>query len=332
MIAYDKLSTIIPSDLALANKALSAALGQISGVSNMELPTLANTVKAVNTNYGLPAINSQKQPLSTANKVYLLSTVGKGTGTCGSITVMDEIGTVAGWVVAGNLSSTTSTLSTMSVGGLAGLYTECLNCMNGAYTIKYLNPDYPTDPIEYLYKVILPHGGTFDNHYTTAAAAQNAAITGGCIPAQQAAIAGLAGAYSAQVAKMNTYFNNICQQMGNEQDLQKRAGLNFADNFANLQANSQSAIISFTQSLPSYGLDIQVQGKAQFLEAIANTSTEGGQAVVASMRQGRTQTALNEAGVLSSADVPLIPNPPPQQATLLPDTYTVQQAVAQIKF
>jgi hypothetical protein len=72
--------------------------------------------------------------------------------------------------------------------------------------------------------------------------------------------------------------------------------------------------------------------KAQFLEYIANTTNQGGQAVVATMRQGQSNAALNQAGVLTASDIPLIPNPAPQAAQLSTATYTVQQAVANIKF
>jgi hypothetical protein len=332
MIAYDRLSQIIPPDMALANKALTVALQQISGISNMNLPSLANTVVAVNTNAGLPAINNQTQPVNNSTRSYLLSQVGIGTGPCGSITTMDCLGTAAGWVTASNLVAAYSVLHSMNTGGLQGAYQQCLDCMHGVYTTQYLNPNYPSTQPQYYYKVILPHGGTFDNQYPTAAAAQTAAIGGGCIPYIQGQVSATAGAYPSQVSKLNSDFGNICQQMGNEQDLQHRAGLNFADNFANLQAASQTADFSFVMSLPTYGQDVQVGGAAQFLEAIANTTNQGGQAIVATMRQGRTDSALNTAGILSASDIPLIPSPSAQQANLLPSTYTVQQAVANISY
>ena len=331
MIAYDRLSQIIPPEIALGNKALSVALGQISGIPNMTLPMLAQSVTAVRTNFGLPAINSQTQPVNTSTKNFLLANVGIGTGVCNSITIEDCMGTVTGWVVAANLNTTTTTLNTMNTTSLAGAYQECLNCMNGVYTTQYLNPLYPPVLPEYLYRVDLPNGGSYVD-YTTANAAQSAAISGGSIPYIQSQIAATASAYPTQVVIMNANFGNICQQIGNEQDLQVRAGLNFADSFANLQPNSQSADFSFVFSLPSNGQNIEVGGTAQFLEFIANTTNQGGQAVVAVMRQGQSNAALNEAGILTASDIPLIPNPPPAVATLSTATYTVAQAVANVKY
>ena len=401
MIAYDRLSQIIPSDVALANKALQVSLQQISGLPNMTLQTLAATISAQATNQGLPAINQQTRAVTPATKTYLLTQLGKGTGPCGSITTMDCLGTAAGWVVAGNLVSTTSQLTTMNTAFLQSGYQNVINCMSGAYDYHIPNPAYPPTLPEYLgWACIVPSGpGAGDYRtYATQADARNAAIAG-IIPALRTACSGLVTTYPTQTTVMNSNFGNISEQMGNEQDLQYRAGLRFSDFFANLTANSQTAVFGFTMSLPSYGQDIQQGGTCQYLESIAdyNTTTGtimlgsttitqvssfvgitsvgntvsgpgiptgttatginsgaktitislnptlstaaanivygsvGGQSIIAVMRQGQNNTSLNEAGVLTQSDIPLIPNPAPTEANLIPSTYTVQQAVAQIK-
>jgi hypothetical protein len=403
MIAYDRLSAIIPSNMALANKALAVAIQQISGVPNMILPTLAATVANQTTNKGLPAINQQTQAVTPSTKSYILTNVGIGTGPCGTITTMDMLGTAAGWVVAGNFSNTASQLGTMNTTTLQGGYQNVINCMSGAYDYHIPNPAYPADPLAppYLgWACIVPGGlGAGDYRtYATQADARNAAIAG-IIAAIQGYIPTLTSTYPTQATQMNSNFANISQQMGNEQDLQYRAGLRFSDNFANLTANSQPAIFSFTMSLPGYGQDTQQGGTCQYIEAVADynpftgtillgnntisavstflgvttvgntvsgpgipantTATAinsgaktvtisanptlstasanvvygnvGGQAIIAVMRQGQNNASLNEAGVLTQSDIPLIPNPAPQAATLIPSQYTVAEAVAQIK-
>ena len=401
MIAYDRLSQIIPSDLALANKALYVALQQITGVPNMSLQTLAATVKAQNTNKGLPAINQQTRAVTPATKTYLLSQLGLGTGPCGTITTMDCLGTAAGWVTAGNIAAAATQLATMNTTTLQGGYQNVINVMSGAYDYHIPNPSYPPTLPEYLgWACIVPSGlGAGDYRtYTTAADARNAAISG-IITACRAECSALVAAYPTQTTKMNSNFANICQQMGNEQDLQYRAGLRFGDYFANLTANSQTAVFSFTMSLPSYGQDIQQGGTCQYLEAVADynpftgtvilgnktissvstftgittvgntvsgpgipvntTATAidsgaktitisqnptistaaanvvygsvGGQAIIAVMRQGQNNATLNEAGVLTQSDIPLIPNPAPTEANLISSVYTVSQALPQVK-
>ena len=407
MIAYDRLSQIIPSNLALANKALSVAIQQISGVPNMNLPTLAATVANQNTNKGLPAINQQTQACSPATKTYLLSTLGLGTGPCGTITTMDMLGTAAGWVVAGNFSNTASQLGTMNTTTLQSGYQNVINVMSGAYDYHIPNPAYDPDlPIgpgnlQYLgWACIVPGGlGAGDYRtYSTAIDARNAAIAG-IIAAIQGYIPTLTATYPTQATQMNRNFGNISQQMGNEQDIQYKAGLRFSDNFANLIANSQPAIFSFTMSLPGYGQDVAQGGTCQYLEAVADynpftgtimlgnktisavstflgitavgntvsgpgipvntTATAinavaktitlsanptlstasanavygniGGQAIIAVMRQGQNNASLNEAGVLTQQDIPLIPGTAPQPAALIPSKYTVAEALTQIK-
>jgi hypothetical protein len=275
--------------------------------------------------------------------------------------------------------------------------------MNGVYDYHIPNPAYPADPLAppYLgWACIVPSGpGAGDYRtYTTQADARNAAISAIVTNINTVVVPGLQATYPTQSALMNTNFANICQQMGNEQDLQKRAGLNFADNFANLTANSQPAIFSFTMSLPGYGQDTQKGGTCQYIEAVADynpftgtillgnktissvstflgittvgntvsgpgipantTATAinagaktitisnnptlstasanavygniGGQSIIAVMRQGQNNASLNEAGVLTQSDIPLIPGSS-TQATLIPSQYSVAEAVAQIK-
>jgi hypothetical protein len=159
MIAYDRLSQIIPSDLALANKALYVALQQITNVTNMSLQTLAATVKAQNTNKGLPAINQQTRAVTPATKTYLLSQLGLGTGPCGSITTMDCLGTAAGWVTAGNIAAAGTQLATMNTTTLQGGYQNVINVMSGAYDYHVPNPAYPPTLPEYLgWDCIVPGG------------------------------------------------------------------------------------------------------------------------------------------------------------------------------
>jgi hypothetical protein len=57
----------------------------------------------------------------------------------------------------------------------------------------------------------------------------------------------------------------------------------------------------------------------------------GGQSIIAVMRQGQNNATLNEAGILTQSDIPLIPNPAPTEANLISSVYTVAQALPQIK-
>jgi hypothetical protein len=110
----------------------------------------------------------------------------------------------------------------------------------------------------------------------------------------------------------------------------------------NVQGNNQVAIMSFTTSLPGYGLDTKVGGSAQYLELVANidltndntsNATSAGQSTVATLREGRTTAGLNAAGVGTAGNaVESTPATPPPQATLLPSRYSKAQAQALVVY
>jgi hypothetical protein len=314
MIAYDRLSTIIPADLALANKALAVAMQQIGGIPNTDLPTLASAVSAVKTTKNLPAMTQQTTPISQGTQDYYETNngLGKGTGPCGTILTVDCLGTAIGWVIAGNLNSTVTAINSMSTADLQSGYQNVINAMNGVYDYHIPNPAY--DPMlppgpgneQYLgWACIVPGGpGAGDYRiYGSPEGARNAAISAIITAINTVTIPGLQSTYPTQTALMNTNSANICQQMGNEQDLQYRSGLRFSDNFANLRAGSQPAVFSFIFGLPSYGQQTGQGEAAQFLEALADynpftgTITFGSATITAvSTFSGITMTGNNVSG------------------------------------
>jgi hypothetical protein len=98
--------------------------------------------------------------------------------------------------------------------------------------------------------------------------------------------------------------------------------------------------MSFVSSLPNFGLDTKIGGSAQYLELVANinlanattiAATSAGQSTVAVLREGRTTTGLNVAGVGTSATtVDPLPSTPPPQAILSSSKFSEQQARSQV--
>lgn len=284
MIAYDRLSQIIPSDMALANKALQVALQQISGITNLSLPTLATTVSAMESiANSLPLINQQTTPIGYDTRAYYLNVLGaSGTGECNTYLTIDFLGTAAGHNIGTPLDNTTRILETMNTTYLQSCYQTMLNCLNGDYTVEIPDPappPPPDPPLASTWEVTIPPGlpgaGTY-GPYATAALAVNDAFTNGLIPATQAELVSLVAAYPVQCATMNSNFQTICQQMNQEQDAQTRAGLEWGNYYANLQANTQSSTMGFIFGLPAYGQDTIEGGAAQFIQNIADyTSITG---------------------------------------------------------
>jgi hypothetical protein len=305
MIAYDRLSQIVPADQALASKALATSLQQINGITNMTLPVLANTVVYLQTTNNLDQISALTQAVP-ANVANYLSNIAGTSGT--SVGVCDVLGIAAGYQVTDYFLDTVSTFANTNIAYLTTVY----QTMNSVVGNVYGNP--VTGP------VTIPGGqpaaGTYysatSNAVVTTTAA-DVAMTGtggdtpptgpGLIPTAQTEIGNIATDSSAQVATLNSYFTSMAAQVVQEQNLQTAAQIDFA----NLIANNSPTVYSLINNLPSYGRQTETGGMAQFWEGVANINTFTGQAVVATLREGVNQAALNAAGIQTNAVVPSTP-------------------------
>ena len=324
MIAYDRLSQIIPADQALAAKALATGLQQISGITNMTLPVLANTVINLQTTNNLDQISALKQavPASVAN---YLANIGGTNGK--SVVICDVLGIAAGYQIPGIFNNTVATLANTNTTELTTVYQTMNSVVGNVYGDPVNGP------------VTIPGGqpaaGTYyaetsnANVTVTAASVAFAGVGGdtpptgpGLLPVATNAIANISTASSSQVSVLNSNFSAIGAQIVQEQNLQSAAQIDFG----NLIANNNPTVYSLIYSLPSYGRQTEQGGQAQFWEGVANISTFTGQAVVAVLREGTNLSLLGNAGVLTSAVVPDTPNPPLPTANLIPSTYTAQQA------
>jgi hypothetical protein len=332
MITLDRLQQIIPADQALANKALSVALSQVTGIKNVQLPAFANTVSNIQTTRDLPLITALTTavPPSVAN--YYTSTLATGGGSNGDIRITDIIGLAAGWIATDGFTRTVELFATMDLAYLTTIYTTMYRSLNGSYgdtqagplvipsglpcagtytgTLNTIpNPDPPPPDIEY--------------YDPTAISLAMACLTG----AAATEIAALELKYPAQTTELNTIWNNMAAQVPRERAQQAQIKLNYA----NFQANDRNSIYGFIFGLPDYGLQSEVGGMAWFVEAMADIGTQAGQAVIASLRQGRNNVLLGNAGIYTNTKIPATPIPPPPQAELLPADYTEAEAAAVVK-
>ena len=329
MIAYDRLSQIVPSDQALAAKALATSLQQIAGITNMTLPVLANAIINLQTTNNLPLISALTQAVP-ANVASYLSNISGTDGT--PVGICDVLGIAAGYQVTDNFINTVSTLANTNVAYLTTVYQTMNSVVGNVYGDPVSGP------------VVIPGGqpaaGTYTattdgmgNVLTTAA---DSAITGtggdtpptgpGLIPVADIEIGNISTDSPAQVATLNSYFTSMGAQVVQEHTLQAAAQIDFG----NLIANNNPTVYSLINSLPSYGLQTEQGGQAQFWEGVANISTFTGQAIVATLREGVNLALLDNAGVQTNAIVPNTPNPPLAQSNLIPATYSESEAVAEL--
>ena len=335
MIAYDRLSQIIPPDQALAAKALATSLQQISGITNMTLPVLANATTNLQTTNNLNLISALTQAVPTSVANYISNIAGSNGN---SVVICDVLGIAAGYRVTDSFLNTVSTLGTTNVVYLTTVY-QTMNSVvgniygdpiNGPVTIPSGRPAAGT------YYANVANVANVGNVVTTTAA--DNAFTGGAggdgdgnvFPATGPGlfsvatntIVTIASTSSAQVATLNSYFNSMASQVVQENTLQTAAQIDFA----NLLPNNSPTVYSLIYSLPSYGRQTEQGGQAQFWEGVADQSTFTGQAVVATLREGQNISLLSRAGVQTNSTIPDSPNPPIPAANLIPSTYTAQQA------
>ena len=305
MIALDRLQQIIPADQALANKALATSLAQVGGISKLTLQQFSVLVSAQQTTKNLPLVSALEQPVPASVANYFTTTLAQGTGPNGTIVIMNLLGTAAGWISTDAFVQVTELMDTMDLTTLGSIYTTMLEVLQGVYGDPITGP------------VIIP-SGPFAGTYTDA----NDVFSSQLTPAANTEISNLITAYPVETTQINNLWNNISAQIVLERNLQTSANLVFAD----LQANQRNSIYGFVYGLPEYGVNTQEGGTAQLIQDVADLTTFTGQCIVAAMREGQNQQALNAGGIVVSNQIPSEPAEPPPEAPLLPATYTESEA------
>jgi hypothetical protein len=202
-----------------------------------------------------------------------------------------------------------STLNSLSnVGALSNLttiYTRMENTVNGVYGNAVSGP------------VTIPAGyaaGTYAN--------ADVAFSTALIPNAVIEIGNVVTAYPTQTTSLNTEFNTMAQKVISENNNLTLATINIAG----LTTDDRGPVMSFVESLPTYGLDKEQNGPVWFLEQVADITTLGGQAIVGCLREGQNLAVLNNVGIGVDTAIPSTASSPNPVANLIPATYTTAQA------
>jgi hypothetical protein len=328
MSTYSQLRQIIPPDQALANKGLQAGLEQVKNIFDATLPTLAAATEGLESNVGLDDINALTEPVPANVTAYFTNTLATGTGPQGLLLLTDVIGSIAGYNITGELTNTTVTLNSMTsssdftslTNSSNGVYTVMENCIAGDYTYGNTDPD--TGNVTYT--VVIPSGlpgaGTYGPANIASEAISNA-FSSGLNPAMQSTVGTIVAANTSDVANTTAYFNIICNQFETQNINLALAGVEFA----NLLAGQQPWGLVY--NLATNGLDVVEGGAAYVLQSVANINTQGGQAMVSTMREARNQERLSTAGI--QTDITISDQYPEPEANLGDTQYNVAQASAQ---
>jgi hypothetical protein len=319
MITYTRLKNIIPEDQALANKALSVALGQINGIGAIDLPIFAEAVSNLETTKDLPLVSALEEAVPSSVANYYTSTLAVGGGTNGDIRVVDIIGLAAGWEATDAFARTVAIFATMNLSTLTTIYQRMDTALTGGYGDTEAGPlTIPAGPGAGTYNGTLVDPGPPPEYNPTSISLAMTALKSAALTE----IANLQVLYPTETTELNTLWTDMAQQIAREDTLQSLINLDYAD----LVANDRNSIYSLILSLPSYGTQTEEGGMAWFLEAMADLTTLGGEAIVGCLREGRNQDFLGTAGIRTNSQIPGDPIPPPPEAELLPSTYTEDQA------
>ena len=341
MTTYNTLKKVIPPDQALANQALSRALQQVKDIFETDLPEVSAAISVLESNKDLDLINELTTPIPQVVTDFIGNTIATGTGPGNTVTVDDVIGIAAGATVNSQLPVVTDVLTQLadlgqllpltSNGGSSGsavngLYTLMNYALIGAYSntgnvaldTTIPNTTYYAGPLTF---------GNVELAFSTAGT--------GLIARANSWISNIAANNASLAAQANQATDACAQQLVLNVDNCIAAGIDIGNVVndpanANLVSNSVSTALGLASQLHDIGLDVSTGGAAQFFENIANTSTITGQAVIASMREGRNIAVLNAVGI--QLDTQLVDvNANTTVANNLQDAqYTVAQARANI--
>ena len=332
---------IIPSDQALANQMLSRAMRQVKDIFKTDLPGLAAAVGQLESNKGLDLINELTVPVPAVVTSFIGNTLATGTGPNNTLTTNDVIGIAAGTTVNSALPVVTAAVQELTTLGaltpltanggssgsaVNGIYTLMSYALTGAYSSGGNVANSTTIPNTTHYAGPQTFGDV-DLAFSTAST--------GLIAVANSYISNIAVTYANLASQANDAANACAQQLVLNVDNCLAAGIDLGNVVndpanANLVSNSISSSLAVTSRLHDIGLDVSQGGQAQFFEQIANTQNICGQAVIASMREGRNIAVLNAVGI--QLDTQLVDvNANTTVANNLQDgQYTVAQAQANI--
>jgi hypothetical protein len=288
------LSLIIPPDQAAANRAWARALGQINNVSGLSMPALSVAASFVEPLTSLPLIAGLTELIPESVKTSIKSTLTPSTvtptatGEGGTMTTMDLVGTAAGEPHVASLTAITPEITKLQtlnqLTDLSAAYAVMSDVIAGSYG--------PVDigPIEGLpapFDTGEPFSGADD------------CFTSSLIPQTETIIAGIAAANPDQSAVIKPSWDAMGAQIARESINQRGAEINFAT----LTPNNKNATMGLTTSLHDLGSDI-AGGTAMFFEKVAGATSQAGQGILASLREGRNIKVLQNIGVGIAANLP----------------------------
>jgi hypothetical protein len=313
MITYDRLKLIIPSDQALACKALATSLQQLKNINNSTLPQLGAAYVAIETTANLGDINALTQPIPSSTANFYANTYATGSGPNGTLYLTDVIGFPVGGTDGVYSSAVSNIFTTMNVLQTGNKFTTLQGVYDVMYSVNtgvYGNP--VTGPI-----IGVPGAGNL--RYANATVCYANLL----LPEAVSATNSIVSSNPNAVANLNSETTYLAASVVQEVSQLFDVGVDLF----NLGTGGRLATTSFVQSIGSdYGKDQTLNGPAWYLEQVTDTGTLAGQSVIAVMREGRNTTVLADAGIGLDALITDVPQNPPGRAPLVASTISESEA------
>ena len=250
---------------------------------------------------GLDLVANTTTPVPAAVATYYATNLALGSGPSGTFLTTDFFGTAAGIPFNNDLTTVTSTISAQLAAGtltaLSTIYSQMVDLITDVYGLPGA--------------IVLPAPYTAGNPYASYDAALAVLVT-----AADAAIGTAITAMGTATTTLNNTWYDMISNSANESVNQTRASINYST----LTAGAQLPITAFIPSLGDLGKQTQEGMAAQFLESIANTANQYGQAMVGALREGRNTSGLNSIGLTPTNGVPSQSANALPQATLISST------------
>lgn len=329
----DKLRGIVPDDLAVSNGALARSLQQVKNISQTNTTDLGTALSSLETLKDLDLLENQSTYVTDAVRNYWTESFGVdstynvtlATGNAGQLKLSDVIGFAAGFNSSAPLTKNAQLLAELSASGdldsitaSQGVYDTIEEFCDGTFG--------PTEspPASGNWQVVITAGYVGAGTYTGAsstAARENAWING-IVPAIKTILASFTSNSKALEIMSNSERWN--QQLAREYLNQSRID---NEDLTVVRASDDVAI-NLALNLPNLGTDTQEGGAAEILERIVDFTSLGGQAIIATMREGRNIQRLADANI--QQDAPIDTSGVQDPATLVTSTYTSAEAKDQI--
>lgn len=253
---------------------------------------------------GLDLVANVTTVIPSTVATFYSSVIAQGTGPNGTFLLTDLLPGAAGTRENPALTAAVDLINSGATTALDQLYAQMVSVVDSTYGTP------PT--------ITIPSGPAAGVYATYDAALQALVVASNAEIGAIAANAFVAG----QVATANDTWSVMARAWALSPNAQSNASISLGT----LPASAQLPVTAFIVGLPQQGTDTEVGMSAQYLESVADNSTQGGQAVIAALREGRDRAALDAVGIGHDDSVPDQPTTLPPQAELGDANYTVSQA------